>query len=166
MNLDATLEANFKENINNVLKWGDTIKENIKAIAQTKNIDFGLYMTKVYVIDDEGYFRGFMDFCEHDGPTPKPKNVFDNKGNRLLECAYIGRHIYREGYYWTDGETEEKTPRKEIINYVLENTEQIREPIFKIKKPLLFKKFSITPEKVDITYYRRRESYHKNFKKY
>lgn len=159
MDLDKTIEKYFLEDAANVLKWGDTIKENIKKISFEYKLDLSPYMTKLYVVDKKGYFKGFVDFGINKGITPEPNSIYNNQGKLLLKYK-------RKGNFWETLGEQEDVPKEKAIKYIIDNSNNIKSFLFKVKKNLHFNTIIKSSNRMDLRMYRKDYIPHKNFKNY
>lgn len=142
MNLKKTIDKFFPEDKENLVKWLEADNEKLSKIELTRNeMNRSLpYMGNLYIVDDEGYFRGFVDFGGYKENPNNPSRVYDNTGK--IKIWYQELVDYEEVQVWkinpkgegTKFRKEDLIPQNEVVKYLLENSEQIRKPEYKIRK--------------------------------
>lgn len=138
MSVDKVIEDFFSENRKNILKWNEINHDNVNEIDFNGNeLKMNLpYMYNIYIIDNEGYFRGLIDHGGYKMSDELPSFILDNKGKIIVWYNHNNPKnvqifkMYPGARYLE----EDKLKKEEVIPFVLANTEQIRKPEYKITK--------------------------------
>jgi hypothetical protein len=142
MDLEKTINRFFSESKSNLVKWNEANHDKLHEIKLKENeLKTNLsYMGHLYIVDNEGYLRGFINFGGYKRNPENPDMILSNIGKikiwyeELPDSSKCAIWKVRPNEMGNKYSKDELLQPNEVIKYLLDNTQQIREDQYKIRK--------------------------------